>query len=297
MTIKYDSTLKLIYESIFQGADEEEVARRLKEFKGATIKDFIEMLDKKGKLQRRRDGTYDVNGTLDLENLRLYSLKEIPLKINKVDGHFRCANNNLTSLEGAPKEVTGSFMCTSNRISKLENIQDTINKNFNCSYNKLTSLEGAPTKVLGSFACLGNKLTDIKDAPKEVGGDFRVSNNAITSLEGSPTIVNGQFSCDRNLLTSLKGAPRKIGGNFVIDVGHGSSARKTNHNRLTSLEGGPEEVGGNLFIDFADLTSLDGFPKKIGGDVHGQEFEGRKLKFKKSDITKISNISGKIYLY
>ena len=54
-----------------------------------------------------------------------------------VTGYFYCNNNNLTSLEGAPKEVGGGFYCSS---------------------NNLTSLEGAPKKVGGSFNCYGNPV-------------------------------------------------------------------------------------------------------------------------------------------
>jgi hypothetical protein len=44
----------------------------------------------------------------------LKSLLDIPIKISKVDGTFLCDNNQLTSLEGAPKEVGGDFNCAKN---------------------------------------------------------------------------------------------------------------------------------------------------------------------------------------
>ena len=52
-----------------------------------------------------------------------------------------CSNNQLTTLEGAPKEVSGWF---------------------DCSDNQLTTLEGAPKLVSSHFYCYNNPL------PKEI---------------------------------------------------------------------------------------------------------------------------------
>ena len=79
------------------------------------------------------------------------------------EGNFDCNNNNLTSLEGAPKEINGSF---------------------DCSNNNLTSLEGAPKEINGYFDCSNNNLTSLKDAPKKINGSFDCYNNNLTSLEG-----------------------------------------------------------------------------------------------------------------
>jgi hypothetical protein len=69
-------------------------------------------------------------------------------------GDFNCSRNQLTSLEGVPKEVGGDF---------------------DCSYNQVTSLEGAPKEVQGGdFDCSSNQLTSLKGVPKEVGGSFFV---------------------------------------------------------------------------------------------------------------------------
>jgi hypothetical protein len=50
---------------------------------------------------------------------------------------FHCSYNQLTSLEGAPREVPG---------------------NFSCRNNQLTSLRGAPKEVGRNFFCLNNPL-------------------------------------------------------------------------------------------------------------------------------------------
>jgi len=91
----------------------------------------------------------DVKGNFDCSKQKRKSLSGV--RFGKVSGDFYCENNNLTSLEGAPKEV---------------------DLDFNCRYNSLTSLEGAPQVVGRNFYCGGNELTSLKGAPKEVGGWF-----------------------------------------------------------------------------------------------------------------------------
>ena len=97
---------------------------------------------------------------------------------------FDCSSSQLTSLEGAPREVRG---------------------NFDCSENQLTSLEGAPQEVGGNFYCDRNQLTSLEGAPREVKRDFYCDRNQLTSLEGAPQEVGGYFDCRGNQLTSLKG--------------------------------------------------------------------------------------------
>ena len=58
----------------------------------------------------------------------------------EVGGDFNCSYNQLTTLEGSPREVGG---------------------NFNCSYNQLTTLEGSPMEVGGNFYCNNNKLPQV----------------------------------------------------------------------------------------------------------------------------------------
>ena len=48
------------------------------------------------------DGTVDVDGSVSLSHRRL---SKLPLNFGKVSRGFYCAGNNLTSLEGAPKEI------------------------------------------------------------------------------------------------------------------------------------------------------------------------------------------------
>lgn len=83
-------------------------------------------------------------------------LTKLPIKFGKVGGSFSCSNNELTTLEGAPREVGG---------------------NFYCHHNKLTSLKGAPKKVDGFFNCCFNKTRFTEEDVRkiiDVGGAVKV---------------------------------------------------------------------------------------------------------------------------
>ncbi|MCK9544370.1 MAG: hypothetical protein M0R03_20315, partial [Novosphingobium sp.] len=126
------------------------------------------------------DGTVDVDGDVGLSNK---NLDKIPFKFGKVTGNFYCYYNNLTSLEGAPREIGGNFYCYYNNLNSLEGAPREIGGNFYCYYNNLNSLEGAPREVGGSFYCSYNNLNSLEGAPREVSGDFYCNYNKLTSLE------------------------------------------------------------------------------------------------------------------
>ena len=79
-----------------------------------------------------------IKGNLDLSNKGLTELPDLSEVV--VKGDFDCPDNQLTSLEGAPKEVGGDF---------------------DCSVNQLASLEGSPEEVGGIFYCRTNELTSL----------------------------------------------------------------------------------------------------------------------------------------
>ena len=138
--------------------------------------------DKKIKISNKpnKDGKYvvDVDDGLIIKNRDIYTLTNNIFVFGKVKKYFSCAKcNNLTSLEGAPKEVGSHFSCN------------------NC--NNLTSLEGAPEKVKGAFDCSGSNIISLKGSPKEVGGDFCC------------------VSCPN--LNTYEDAPQKVGGNIYSD--------------------------------------------------------------------------------
>jgi hypothetical protein len=122
-----------------------------------------------------RDGLVDVDGNVGLWNI---GLTKLPLKFGRVSGYFDCENNNLTTLEGSPKEVGGDFSCYDNNLTTLEGAPKEVSGNFWCSNNKLTSLEGAPKEVGGNFWCRNNNLTTLDYMPN-VRGDIYINNNPL----------------------------------------------------------------------------------------------------------------------
>lgn len=99
-------------------------------------------------------------------------------------GDFRCNDNNLTSLDGAPYEIRGDFHCRNNKLTSLDDGPIVISGDYDCSYNELTSLRGSPKHIRSSFYCHNNNLTSIEGAPTEIGHNFYCHWNPITSLTG-----------------------------------------------------------------------------------------------------------------
>ena len=125
------------------------------------------------------DGTVDVDGDVDLRNLKGTSL---PVQFGKVRGDFDYDRTKITSLKGAPQAVGGGFYCGNTPI---------------------TSLKGAPQSVGSDFYCHNTKITSLEGAPQYVGGDFGCSNTNITNLDGAPQTVGGSFYCGDTLLHGL----------------------------------------------------------------------------------------------
>ena len=121
-------------------------------------------------------GLVDVKGRFSCSSQGLTDFKGV--RFGMVGGYFNCADNQLTSLVGAPLEVGDDFYC---------------------SDNSLTSLIGAPQEVGGYFYCHNNALTSLEGSPQEVGGRFYCDNNSLTSLIGAPLKVGGSFLyCENN---------------------------------------------------------------------------------------------------
>ena len=197
-----------------------------------------------------------------------------------------CGCKNLTSLEGAPKEVGGKFDCRwCENLTSLEGAPKDVGGDFDCyGCDNLTSLKGAPEKVGGSFDCsLCDKLEesgiyilqdgqyyDLFNLPKDkefvINGDLNLSEYEFEQLPDlTNVVVKGYFSCNSCYnLTSLEGAPKEVGGCFYCD----------SCENLTSLEGAPEKVGGCFYCRWCEnLTSLEGAPKEVGGGFYCSECE------------------------
>ena len=194
------------------------------------------------------------------------------------EGNLYCGGCHLTSLKGAPKEITGYFDCSNNELISLEGCPEIIGDNFMCNDNKLVTLEGGPKEIGGTrYDCQNNRLTSLKGAPEKLEGkfhtyidsftgeekegryqcEFNCTNNKLTSLEGSPKYVDGGFRCGYNPLTSLKGAPERITKWFSIFYD-----RRDGGNVLTSLKGGPKYVGDHYDIGSA-LVITEGFDEGV----------------------------------
>ena len=105
-----------------------------------------------------RTGLVDVDGYFDCSWQGLSDFKGV--RFGKIGGKFYCDNNQLTTLEGAPREVGGVFYCTNNPLTTLEGAPQKVGGDFICSDNQLTTLEGAPQKVGGSFYCKDNPVSE-----------------------------------------------------------------------------------------------------------------------------------------
>ena len=100
-------------------------------------------------------GMVDVKGDFVCRHCGIKTL--LGIKFGVVSGSFYCSHNNLTSLEGAPREVGGKFTC---------------------SNNPLTSLKGAPERVGGYFYLMNStdgfkwttegKLEYMTDNPEKI---------------------------------------------------------------------------------------------------------------------------------
>lgn len=137
----------LSFNKVFTAPDSDEKEKRQKELLDARLAEV-----NKTKLP---DGTWHVHGDLDVGDLNLTSLEGLNVSI--VDGYFDCSINQLTNLEGSPKEVEGSFQCSYNNLTSLKGCPKVINGRFNCRDNQLKSLEGCPIEVKSSFYCRENK--------------------------------------------------------------------------------------------------------------------------------------------
>ena len=141
-------------------------------------------------------GEVDVDEGFDCSDQDLSDFKGV--RFGKVGEDFICGSNQLTTLEGAPREVGGGFLCYNNRLTTLMGAPQKVGGNFNCRHNHLTSLEGAPQKVGENFICSSNQLTTLEGAPQKVGEGFYCHSNQLTTLEGAPREVGGDFICYHN---------------------------------------------------------------------------------------------------
>jgi len=123
-------------------------------------------------------GLVDVKGNFECFGQGLTDFKGV--KFGVVSGSFNCADNQLTSLDGAPQKVGEHFSCRNNQLTSLEGSPQRVGWDFDCSNNQLTSLEGSPQRVGWDFDCGYNQLTSLEGAPLESGQDFYCGGNPVS---------------------------------------------------------------------------------------------------------------------
>jgi hypothetical protein len=131
-------------------------------------------------------GLVNSTGSFIYKNHGLKDFKGI--RFGKIEADFDFAFNQLTSLDGSPREVGGIFRFV---------------------YNHITSLEGGPEIVYGKFACYSNPLVSLKGAPKFIGGVFDSSEFLLSgrewNLEGWMKILKNGNERAKSLILSLIG--------------------------------------------------------------------------------------------
>ena len=126
-----------------------------------------------------QDGSIDVDRNVYLNAKKLI---ELPLKFGKVGGDFYCYNNQLTSLEGSPREVGGDFHCSNNQLESLEGSPEKVGGSFLCYNNQLTSLDGISKYISGYINCENNKLRDVRGVKDGWRGVFSVKGNPVYQI-------------------------------------------------------------------------------------------------------------------
>jgi hypothetical protein len=101
------------------------------------------------------DGFVNVDSSV---NLSCKNLTEFPIKFGVVTGGFNCNDNELTSLEGSPREIGKGFNCKGNKLTSLKGGPINVKGGYYCQYNNLTSLEGGPIKLSGGLDCGYNPI-------------------------------------------------------------------------------------------------------------------------------------------
>ena len=177
---------------------------------GTLNEEQINFLNKyaEGTWKLNDEGFVDVDSSFYCYNKGISDFKGI--KFGKVNGNFVCSYNNLSSLEGCPKEVGGDFDCSNNKLTSLEFGPERVNGVFYCSHNNLTSLEFCPEKVNGDFYCKYNSLTSLKGAPKEVDGFFYFDNSKGVSSEILKIIFRKMLKSELDYSDALKSLWKEI---------------------------------------------------------------------------------------
>jgi hypothetical protein len=196
------------------------------------------------------DGQYRITGDISIQS----QMAQLPdFSGIHLNGSFYCGGKGLTSLQGAPAQVTGSFHCQGNPITNLQGAPSYVGGDLVCGeFATFTSLQGGPTTVGGYFRCRNSQITSLQYGPTTVGGDYICDNNQLTSIQGAPTSLTRVFLCNNNQITSLQGGPT----GWI-------SGYNCSYNQLTNLQGAPSNIGEGFNCSNNPLTSLQGAPGTV----------------------------------
>ena len=195
--------MKTLYESLLDSDLVEKTDENLKKDIERFIIDAYGCRTFKISKTPNTDGKYKVSSPniIKVKNRNITSLTNGLFVWDKVKS-FDCSScGNLTSLEGAPREVKDHFFCAfCYSLTSLKGAPEKVGKNFNCTEClSLTSLEGAPKEVGEDFTCMWcGKLESLEGAPEKVKSFDCVSCRSLTSLKGAPKEVGGDFRYWRN---------------------------------------------------------------------------------------------------
>ena len=120
---------------------------------------------------------YDCQKSIRFQNIDVRK-GHFPIKFGKVKGDFICVNcTELTSLKGAPEEVTGNFDCSGcTGINSLIGSPKKVGKDYICSNTGISTIRGI-TEEIKNFKCtLNNNLLSLVNGPKYVEDNYDVSN-------------------------------------------------------------------------------------------------------------------------
>lgn len=153
----------------------------------------------------RDDLTVDVSESVDLEHC---NLTRLPVRFGKVRGTFNVCNNELTTLEGSPREVMGNFFASHNQLADLKGAPAYVRQTFDCAYNNLTSLADLNSEIGWGLACSGNKLTSLQSpAALDRAWLLYCADNMLTDLKGCPAKL-AELDCSNNRIASMDDIPK-----------------------------------------------------------------------------------------
>lgn len=140
-------------------------------------------------------------------------LEYLPINFGYVKGNFDIRDNNLSTLEGSPKEVGGNFYCGRNNLTSLRYSPRVVGDSFLCYFNQLTDLVGGPEQVKGTYNCHNNQLYSLKGLPTKLDL-LNCDKNNLETLEFISSYIHTSLVVGRNPLKTLRFAPDYVGKEF-----------------------------------------------------------------------------------